>query len=162
MTTFVTVGNATQPFDRLLEAVAAITAELPAPVIVQRGTCRQAHPGWQVFDYLEMGAFEEMVRNSRLVIMHGGAGSIINAVAGGKKPVVMPRRERRREHVDDHQLTFAEELEREGYVFLAREPEDLLGAVRAALAERPARGSEGPPPLVSEIAGLLDGWAHGR
>jgi len=162
MTTFVTVGNATQPFDRLLEVVAAITAELPAPVIVQRGTCRLAHSGWQVFDYLEMGTFEEMVRNSRLVIMHGGAGSIINAVAGGKKPVVMPRRERHRELVDDHQLPFAEELEREGYIFLAREPEDLPGAVRAALAERPARGGEGPPPLVSKIAELLDGWAHGQ
>ena len=37
MTTFVAVGNATQPFARLIDAVVAIAADLPQPVLIQHG-----------------------------------------------------------------------------------------------------------------------------
>lgn len=162
LTTFVTVGNATQPFDRLLKAVASMSVHLPSPIVVQRGISRISHEKWQVRDYMEMGEFEVMVQEADLLIMHGGAGSIIHAVSSGKRPVVMPRRAKYGELVDDHQLEFVLQLQRKGYVVLAREAEDLPRAVMQALAKREIRFGGGEPPLVLEVTKLLEVWAAGE
>ena len=48
-----------------------------------------------------------------VVVTHGGIGSVLLALSVGKRPIVMPRCSRLGEHVDDHQIAFAERLERE-------------------------------------------------
>jgi UDP-N-acetylglucosamine transferase subunit ALG13 len=155
LTTFVTVGNGTQPFDRLLGAVAKAQHVLPQPVFVQRGSTNFAHPTWNVRDFIDMQEFERLMQQSTLLIMHAGAGSIINAVRTGKRPVVMPRRACYGEIVDDHQVDFAAALAREDHVVLAREPADLVSAIERACAET-ARSVEGDdPPLVEHLARLL-------
>lgn len=42
-----------------------------------------------------------------LVVAHAGIGSALTALAGGRLPVLVPRRQNRGEHVDDHQATIA-------------------------------------------------------
>jgi len=90
--TFVTVGNATQPFDRLLRAVKTITPRLPRPVLVQRGVSTVTHPDWEIHAFLPMDRFEREVAAARVLIMHAGAGSAIHALRTGRKPILMPRR----------------------------------------------------------------------
>ena len=143
MSTFVSVGNATQPFDRLLRAVCAIVAELPLPVIIQTGSADCVCAGAVARKFVAMDEFERLIVDASLVVMHAGAGSIIHAVRAGKMPVVMPRRAKYGEHIDDHQLEFARQLARAGLVTLAEEPEDLSAAVFAAL-ERQRSGQALP------------------
>lgn len=133
MSTFVSVGNATQPFDRLLGAVCAIVANLPSPVIIQTGSTDCACGGAVARKFVAMDEFERLMDEASLAIMHAGAGSVIHAVRAGKVPVVMPRRSKYDEHVDDHQLEFARQLAQAGLVVIAEEPADLHAAVLAAL-----------------------------
>lgn len=155
MTTFITVGNATQPFDRLLEAAALITEILPKPVVVQRGVSRVGHPAWDSRDFVTMQVFDELVRRADLLIMHCGAGSVIHAVRARRRPIVIPRRARCGEIVDDHQVEFAEALDKAGYILLAREAADIPGLVGKALNGDSAHASLGNAALVERIAGLL-------
>ena len=114
MSTFVCVGNATQPFRRLLDGVTAIARDLPQPVFVQSGSTPFHAKGCESAPFLNMSEFQSRVDRSKLLIMHAGAGSLITAVRAGKVPVVMARRARYAEHVDDHQIEFARELDRPG------------------------------------------------
>ena len=137
LSSFVSLGNATQPFPRLLAAVADVAALLPRPLMVQHGaTAPDALAGLdgvQLAPFIDMAAFEAQMGNASLLILHAGAGSVIHAVRAGKRPVVMPRRQQLGEHVDDHQLDFARMLASSGHVILAETAEDLPRAVAQAL-----------------------------
>jgi UDP-N-acetylglucosamine transferase subunit ALG13 len=160
LSTFITVGNATQPFDRLFHAVRSICNQLPQPIVVQRGVSQVSDPGWTVHDYLPMSEFERLVRASSILIMHAGAGSVIHAVGCGKRPIVMPRRMSYLEHIDDHQVEFAEALAKLRYVHLALEASDLANVISSecfATVNRPAN----TPPILEHISALLERWATG-
>lgn len=162
MSTFVAVGNATQPFDRMLKEVAAIVGDLPQPVVVQRGSSRIELADCKVVDFLEMDAFERLVGEAELVIVHAGAGSAIQAIQAGRIPVVMPRRAELGEHVDDHQLEFAHELAQLGKAVVATNTLELQQAIGKALEMQRAKGAgASPPPLVALVRERLEAYARG-
>lgn len=80
-----------------------------------------------------------------LVVAHAGVGSSLDALTSGHRPLLLPRRTARAEHVDDHQAAIAEELVRRDLAVMAEAPEitpeDLLEAA--------ARGVDriAPPPF---------------
>lgn len=158
MSTFVSVGNATQPFTRLLEAVCELASQLPQPVLVQFGAAQAfACPGCTGVAFMEMGEFAQRVSEAELLILHAGAGSVIHAVRAGKTPVIMPRRADLGEHVDDHQLEFARELEKTGKVAVAHDTATLAQAAAVALQRQRMRDTAGPaePPLVEMVRQAL-------
>ena len=160
MSTFVSVGNATQPFTRLLDGIADIARELPQPVFVQSGSTPFHCEDCQSTPWLAMSDFESRVSGSELLILHAGAGSVIHAVRAGKVPVVMPRLARHGELVDDHQVEFARELERAGRIVVAGEPADLMRAVRdALLRQRNAAPTAEAPAMIGLIADVLRRYA---
>ena len=160
MSTFVSVGNPTQPFRRLLDAVTIIASELPQPVFVQSGSTPFHADGCESEPFLAMGEFENRVARSELLIMHAGAGSVIHAIRAGKVPVVMPRRAPHGEHVDDHQVEFARELARAGRIVVAEEPVDLLRVVREALVRQASAGHIAEAPeMIRMIADVLRRYA---
>ena len=161
LSTFVTVGNATQPFDRLLRTVAELSAKFPQPVIVQRGPSTISHRGWEVREFLRMDEFESLIEHSALLIMHAGAGSVIHAVRAGRLPIVMPRRAKYGEHVDDHQVEFATALSSTGHVLLAQDSSELSGSIQTALVE-PGRPAAVPTKLVEHIHTVLMSFAVKR
>lgn len=158
MSTFVSVGNATQPFRRLLEAVCELAPQLPQPVFVQFGAAQAfACPACTGLAFMEMGEFARRVSEAELLILHAGAGSVIHAVRAGKVPVVVPRRASLGEHVDDHQLEFARELEKTGKVLVAHDAATLAQATAAALQRQRLWDAAGAaePPLVGMVRHAL-------
>jgi len=155
LSTFITVGNARQPFDRLIKGIAAASHLLPSPVFVQSGATSCVHPGWTIRDFIEMSEFERLVQESALVVMQAGAGSIINAVRLGRLPVVMPRRAKYGEIIDDHQVEFAQALAATGRIVVALEPEDLPSAIERVLSRDANAAEQNRAPLVDRIAQLL-------
>jgi UDP-N-acetylglucosamine transferase subunit ALG13 len=156
--TFVTVGNATQPFARLLDAVErlAIAGALPAPVVVQSGhNPRFVSRVCVVRPFLKMEEFEARVASATLIIAHAGAGTLVHALAAGRRPVVMPRRSMYGEHVDDHQAALVQRLAAEGRVIPAWEPADLGPAAEAACSTDTA-ASRPTPLLVAVVAREID------
>lgn len=159
MSTFVSIGNGTQPFTRLLNAVSNILPILPQPVFVQHGATSFSAQACTHQPFVTMGEFEARVRDAQLLIIHAGAGSVIHAIRAGKVPVVMPRLKAHNEIVDDHQLEFVEELERTGKIVAAREPQDLPQAIQLALdLQRKAQAHHQAhelPPITQMVAQLL-------
>jgi UDP-N-acetylglucosamine transferase subunit ALG13 len=142
VSTFISVGNATQPFDRLLQAVASCLADLPQPVFVQHGSGKNIFEGaCNSTPFVTMDEFSKYIQNAQLLILHGGAGSIINAVRAGKVPVVMPRRYHLNEHIDDHQVELANELALNGKIIVCEDASKLLNAAGQAIQLQSQTGS---------------------
>src|SRR5262245_52224783 len=104
---FVTVGNATQGFRRLLDAVAKLAEDGffdGETVFVQSGHNPEfGSASCEVRPFISMDEFNERMESASLIICHGGCTQL-QAVQMGKVPVVMPRREKFNEHVNDHQV----------------------------------------------------------
>ncbi len=84
------------------------------------------------------------VREADLVVGHSGTGSGLLAMAEGKCAVLLPRRFAHGEHVDDHQVQIAAELDRRG-VAIACEVDDLDEAVLREAMARTVQAVPDPP-----------------
>jgi len=127
----VTVGTDHHPFDRLVQWVDGWLATpggcaTGLHCLMQTGTSvppTGSAAGWQ--DYLEFEVLQAVMRDAAAVVCHGGPGTILGARHMGTVPIVVPRRRRLGEHVDDHQVAFSRRLAAEGSVFLAETEADL-------------------------------------
>jgi UDP-N-acetylglucosamine transferase subunit ALG13 len=149
---FTTVGTNEAAFDRLVTAVGALAPG--EELVVQRGSSTVwPQNATTVHDFLPFDDLVEYVRAARLVISHAGVGSILVALANGKRPVVVPRRREFREAVDDHQVVFARRFAEEGLVSLA-EP-DILASTLESADPLVATGASSSPALVHELRDLI-------
>jgi len=129
LTTLVSVGNANQSFKRLLDAVQEVADDLPAPVVVQYGHTEFNDDRFRCVDFLSMDEYQDLVKDADVIIVHAGAGSVINAIRSGTVPIVMPRKVEFGEHVDDHQVEFTNELLKLNKVIVANNDSELRAAV---------------------------------
>jgi UDP-N-acetylglucosamine transferase subunit ALG13 len=131
---FVTVGLHEQEFVRLVRAADELAALVEESVLIQRGNTRFTPQSAQYFDFADEATVQEWLSEARVVVSHGGAGSILNALQAGKPLVVAPRLKRFREHIDDHQLELAQALVQYGRAVAVTEPsaEALQQAVEQA------------------------------
>jgi putative glycosyltransferase len=114
---FVTVGTHEQQFNRLIEEIDKLKEEeiITSDVFIQVGFSdyRPRFCEWKQFlSYDEMNS---LMKKSDTIITHGGPATFMNVIANGKKPVVVPRRKKFGEHVNDHQLDFCKRIVQEGY-----------------------------------------------
>jgi len=99
---FVTVGTHSHPFNRLLEIVDSLPADQER--IVQYGFSTYPLKNCETYRFLEFEQMRSFMARADCVVSHAGVGSIMLALATGKRPVVAPRLHRFGEHVDDHQV----------------------------------------------------------
>jgi UDP-N-acetylglucosamine transferase subunit ALG13 len=125
---FVTVGTYDAPFDRLIRAVGEL--EVDEQIVVQAGASSVRLPHASSFDFAPFDEIVGQIRAARVVVAHAGAGTILIALANGRRPVVMPRLGRLGETSDDHQLPFARRLAQAGLVRLVETSGELAAAVR--------------------------------
>jgi len=160
--TFVSVGNGTQPFSRLLDAVLSVVSQLPQPVVVQHGNSPFKGIGCISLPFIEMEEFIHYLEEAELLIVHAGAGSIIHAIQAGKVPVVMPRLAKHGEIVDNHQLEFARALAETGKIVVVEKPGDLEDAASEALRwQKKALSLNEAPRITGLIGAVLREYAKG-
>lgn len=157
---FVTVGNATQGFTRLLNAVDEAAGQGvfgDEPIFIQTGNNPDFHASHcEQQSFLPMSQFEALLRDSSLIISHGGSGTLMNLFQIGKTPVVMPRRRRYGEHVDDHQVELIQALAKEGRVFPVFESGDLKDGVKEARHRKRQPRARGNSQLVGLVARAIE------
>ena len=125
---FVTVGTHEQPFNRLIKKIDELKESgiIQEDVIIQTGfsTYEPKHCQWS-----KLIPYQQMLRNvadDRIVITHGGPASFIMPLQIGKTPIVVPRQHQFNEHVNDHQVEFARNVEkRMGTIILVEDIEEL-------------------------------------
>ncbi len=155
---FVTVGNAHHGSMRLLEAVetmAAGGAFAGEKVITQSGNNPEFRPQHcENRPFVSMDEFHQLVREARVVICHAGAGTLSAVLRTGKTPVVVPRRLKYNEIVDDHQPELLEAFAARGLVVPAYEVDELQSAIHEA-ASRPAISVEPARAGLEMIGGAV-------
>lgn len=152
----VVVGTNEAPFDRLLTALdGRPTVNDGEALVVQHGPSAVRPRGADCVDYLPYDELVAAIERARLVVTHAGVGSIMTALANGKRPVVMPRLQRYGEAVDDHQVALARRLDAEGLVTSAETDDELVRALGTSETETLLElGPSGA--LVAELRAFLD------
>lgn len=160
----VSVGNATQPFDRFLHAVEAALQLLGVgDVVWQVGTCRHVPGPGRVERFLRKEEFEAVLSSAAVYICQAGVGSVMEGVLLGKTPIVMARRRGEGEVVNDHQRDLERELVRLGWVLRGESATEIASAVRRVLTGgtpvRPSHLQLLRPRLerlLSEVSGRIE------
>jgi UDP-N-acetylglucosamine transferase subunit ALG13 len=153
---FVTVGAQQWPFDRLVAAADRLAATREA-VVVQRGTSRVPTQHATCIDFLPFTDFEEHIRSARVVVAHGGIGSVALCLRHGHASVVVPRLQALGETIDDHQLSFARRLAELDLITLVEDVGELGAAVVAPRAAPPPTGLSSA--LSDELAAYISHYA---
>jgi len=72
------------------------------------------------------------IQKSKIIITHGGVGTIMTALKHGKKVIVVPRYKKFGEIADDHQLDITQELEKRRKIIAVYKIDNLSEAIRKA------------------------------
>ncbi len=144
---FITVGTHSHPFNRLLEIVDSLPTSQER--IVQYGSSTYQLKNCAAYPFLEFERMRQLMSRADAVVSHAGVGSIMLALAAGKRPVVAPRLYRFGEHVDDHQVEIAQAFAEVGKVVLFMPGHEL--ALKIAEAGNEQTGSP-----IAPAQGLID------
>lgn len=128
MKVFLTVGTHEQQFDRMVAAADRL-AENGQEAFIQFGYSRPPELA-QGSAFLSWQEMNERMAWADVVISHGGPGTIWQAFAHEKVPIVFPRDPSFGEHVDDHQVTFAHHLAKNERALMALDEVAAIDLVR--------------------------------
>jgi len=133
---FVTIGMHTASFERLIKKMDEIAGMINEEVVMQIGHTKYAPQHAKYFQFTTAEELKELCQKARVVVTHG-AMTIIDALEQGTPVVAVPRLEEYREHINDHQLYFVQELERAGKVIAVCNVDKLEEALRKADSKMP-------------------------
>lgn len=134
-------GTDHHPFDRLVRWTDEAAARHPeAHFVVQYGRTRPPLVA-EGHDFLGHELLAELLARARVVVCHGGPGTLMEARDAGHVPLCVPRDPRLGEHVDDHQQRFATAVEGAGVVRAVWSVRSFHAALDAALSGVPVHGT---------------------
>jgi UDP-N-acetylglucosamine transferase subunit ALG13 len=130
---------------------------------VQAGPCTVPLAHAEGRAWFTPAELDGLADEARLIVAHGGPGSLFLAWDRGRTPVVVPRRPELGEHVDDHQVRFASGLGDRAVV--VDDPATLAEVIRsraAVLSMRRAPSPDRGEPFLHAFAGLVDDLVQRR
>ena len=112
----VTVGTEKFQFNRLMKWVSLLIQQdwLEQEVVVQYGSCTFIPNGVEAYKLLPAPEFNKLAMSASLVIGHCGEGTLSLAEKIKAPYILVPRNALFQEHVDNHQLELAYELDKVG------------------------------------------------
>lgn len=133
------VGTDHHPFDRFVTWLDTWQQQnADCEVFIQRGTTKLV-PQARSAQWLEPKELDSMMHRADAIVCHGGPSTIMEARQAGVVPVVIPRNPQMGEHVDEHQMRFAEFMGAKGVILPARSEAELsrqLARIAMGDAER--------------------------
>ncbi len=133
---FVTVGTA--PFPRLVEMMDRYAGDSNRRVVIQLARTRYAPKHAEHFTFVERDEHEAYLKNAKIIVTHGGVGTILTALDYGKPMIIVPRLKEFNEGLDDNQLEIAGKMEGEPNVRVVRDIEMIPMALND-LEEKPSK-----------------------
>lgn len=125
------VGVSGLPFERLIKKMDEIASKTREKVVMQIGKTEYIPKNSEYYVSVPPEEYENLIKNSRLFITHGGAGSIITGLKFKKRIIAIPRYKKYNEHVNDHQIDLVKFLEDKGVITAVYDIEDLPGSIKS-------------------------------
>ncbi|MEJ2184242.1 MAG: glycosyltransferase [Nitrospirota bacterium] len=153
---FVTVGTERFSFDRLLVAVdeGVSSGKISSEVNAQTGNSHYVPKLLTHERFLPFDKMVEHIRKADIVVSHAGVGSTLLCLSLKKIPILFPRLKERGEHLDDHQVEFTRQMEKNGKVIAAYDERDLFYNI--SNYEELVRGIEGQSVAPNVNDSLID------
>lgn len=119
-------------FDRLVKAVdeAIDRGLVQDTVFAQIGLGNYFPKRMEYVTSLEKEAFDQTLNSCEAIISHAGIGNISLALKTAKPMLVMPRRSKYGEVVNDHQVDTARKFEELGHVLVAYDTDELPDKIK--------------------------------
>lgn len=130
---FVTVGMHSQGFDRLIFSVDSLAEKFEEEFFIQIGNSKYVPRNAEYCAFLNQSDYYVLLEKAKIVITHGGAASITQALSCGKKVIIVPRLRRFSEHIDDHQLEISHFFLKKGLVKVVVDINHLAVVLRDSL-----------------------------
>lgn len=114
----VSLGTQDREFPRLLEAVEKQIelGNIKEKVIVQAGVTNFKSDKMEIFDLIPTEEFNKLMDEARILITHGGVGTIVGALKKHKKIIAAARLSKYKEHQNDHQTQIIKEFVNKHYI----------------------------------------------
>lgn len=127
---FVIVGGVVEfDFSRILKILDEIVEENiinSSEIVAQIGHSKYVPMNYRNFRFVDGDEFQKYIDDSKLIITHGGVGTLISAMKKNKKIISFPRLAKYNEHLDDHQLELTTILKNDGYIKMATDKKELI------------------------------------
>ena len=139
----VLVGTDHHPFQRLVTWASTLASEGWADWFVQHGSAQWPETdqsGAQGARVVDQPTLRDLLERAQCVVCHAGPGLLMDAASAGHRPIVVARDPTKGEHVDGHQIDFAQRMARADRIETAGDLGTLRSQVRATL-QRPSSSS---------------------
>ena len=110
---FVTVG--TDRFEKLVKAADDLAGKIKEKVMIQKGNSICDVKKAECFEFTK--DFDNYIEKARIIISHGGAGTIFELLNKGKKVIGVANLNR----IDKHQIEILEQLDKEDYLVYCKD-----------------------------------------
>ena len=150
---FVMVGMHPIGFERLIRKMDGVAGELGEETFMQIGGTRYVPRNTRHFDFATEQEMRELCQKARIIVTHGGVGSILEAIKSGAIVIAVPRLKKYGEVIDDHQSCLVRELEKEGKLAAVYDIDMLEEALQRANVEPPKVGKDRK--LVNALKGYI-------
>ncbi len=155
---FLTVGTQFA-FDRLVKAVdeAADSGSLYDRIYAQIGETSYVPRNFEYVKFLDKATLDDCIAGASAVISHAGMGIISVAMENSKPLLVVPRRKKYKEVVNDHQVAIAKKYEQYGHLLVVYSEEQLPDKISQLqfFVPRPRQSQE--PVVAERICRFLNG-----
>ncbi len=155
---FVTVGTQDVSFDRLIKAVEKQIKKgtINEEVIVQSGCSKYTSDKMKIVNYMSPDEFESTIKKARIIITHGGVGTIIDSINKNKIVIACPRLAKYKEHTNDHQLQIINKFSSMGYIIPCKDPNKLDVSLEEAKIFRPKKYVSNTQNMINLIENFID------
>lgn len=154
----VTLGTQDKSFDRLLFAIekAISSGFIKDKVIVQAGLTKFKSDYMEIFDFIQIEKFDDLINECDILITHGGVGSILAGIKAGKKVIAAPRLKKYNEHTNDHQLELISAFAEKGYIVPLYEFDDLEKVLKEVEVFQPKKFISNTSNIINLIKNYID------
>ena len=102
-------------FDRLIKKMDEIAGEIDDRVLMQIGNSAYMPKNAEYFRFKNYDEIKDLIKEAKVVICQG-AMTVMDSLYFGTSVITVPRLKQYGEHINDHQLIFAEKLKEAGLV----------------------------------------------
>ena len=151
---FVTIGTHPDQFDRLIRRIDEIAPKIKEEIIVQRGFTRYVPKNIKYFEFTD--EMDKYYKKARIVIAQSATSLIEFILKYGKPVITVPREAKYKEHINDHQVEFAEYFAKKANVLMIRNMNDLTVELLKKYNKKPKINLGGLFKLQNKIREVID------
>lgn len=154
----VTLGTQDKSFVRLLEHIDNLIENgvIKEKVVVQAGFTKYNSNNMEIFNLIPKDEFDDLIKNCRYIISHGGVGTILTALNNDKKVIGVARLKKYKEHVNDHQVQLIEHFSKAGYIIGVENLDNLSAEIKKIDKFKPKKYKGDTGKIIKSISKDID------